>query len=137
MKMKVFTLMAVSAICLTGCGTVFNLASKEPQPYGGLANDIKVVAAPHLPAGSASSAGALAMVLALGAGEFCASAVADTLTFPFILFYEARISRENTAKQADYSKLPVQYSAGAVAAPPPQAFIDHPALVEDKGWESK
>jgi hypothetical protein len=95
MKAKSILLPAISALCLTGCGTIGNLASKDPQPYGGLAKDVEWFDTPHsvLNGGSSSKGGLVG--LGLCGCELASSGVADTLTFPLILCYEALIAHEN------------------------------------------
>jgi uncharacterized protein YceK len=136
MKMKGILLLAMSAVCLTGCGTVCNLASKDPQPYGGLAKDVDWFETPHSANGGSSSRGG-AILLGLCGCEFASSGVADTLTFPLILCYEALIAHENAKNEGNYSKLPVEYSVGAVAAPPAPTSAKPSIPVEDKGCEGK
>ena len=130
MKMKGFILLAIAALCLTGCGTIGNFASEHPQPYGGVVIDMNSV-------GSGNYSGSRALVvpiLALGTAEFCASVVGDTLTVPYILWREVRLSCENAAKEAAFSKMPTLDSTDSVVTP---AAADPSAPVADKGSESK
>ncbi len=115
MKMKDILILTMSAFCITGCGTICNLASKEPQPYGGLARDLEFANSAQLSA--PQSPWAFVGALGICAGEFGASGIADTVTFPFILCYERRKARDNPTKKCDCSMLPAEYSVGAVVPP--------------------
>ena len=107
-------LLAVFAVLLSGCGTICNFAGGEPAPYGGVAKDLEV--AEHSSGGGGiRSASSIVAVCALCAAEFCASAVADTLTLPFILIPAAMRTREAAADGRPLP--PAQYSAGAAADP--------------------
>ena len=120
MKRIGFFLLAICAVCLSGCGTICNFASGDPQPYGGLTRDMdRVGSGQQGGGGHISSPLAIPILLGLGAGELVATSIADTLTMPyFIISRQAEIKRDQTENKEDYSKLPVQYSAGAAVLTP-------------------
>jgi uncharacterized protein YceK len=76
--------LAISALSLTGCGTICNLASKDPQVYGGPAKDFEVVQYFH---GCGGIGGAVVLV-----SDMCISLVGDTLTLPILLYRRERLS---------------------------------------------
>jgi uncharacterized protein YceK len=91
--------LATALVTLTsGCGTVCNLVSEEPQVYGGVKRDLGVAAgAGHLPASSPSlgpsdGKGALVLLAFCGA-ELGASFVGDTLSLPWLLYQDNRDPR--------------------------------------------
>jgi uncharacterized protein YceK len=73
---------AAVAALLSGCGTVRNLASGDPDVYGGVQKDLELVQTPP-PQGQRG--GGAGLVLLMGA-EICCSAVADTLTLPLAVY---------------------------------------------------
>jgi uncharacterized protein YceK len=100
-------------IFLSGCGTVCNLASGKPEPYGGVAKDVEFAAARQStrvdqPQISGGSHPALVLALVMGAsyGDFCASAVADSVTLPFILAWYAANTDKSTVKIEENPQTP-------------------------------
>jgi hypothetical protein len=92
--------MALSAVALMGCGTVRNLLSEHPKPYGGLAQDFTTVSSPDMkmPSFSQASQGsgkgavfALGLILGLGATELCATGIADTLCLPYFYLRDGEL----------------------------------------------
>jgi uncharacterized protein YceK len=92
-------LMALSVVPSPGCGTVRNLTSEHPQAYGGLANDFGAAGSsggwsgpsvPLCPHGFTGDPRALlfglAVIVGVGATEFCATGIADTLCLPYFYF---------------------------------------------------
>jgi hypothetical protein len=119
MRGKSLALAFLAALLAKGCGTVGNFASGRPEPYGGVARDIEFARergeTPLLGSGISSPQGA-AVLLALCAGELCASAVADTLTLPLIACRERKAWNPDP-RNDEAPPDPPQYSAGAVADP--------------------
>jgi hypothetical protein len=117
---------AALAVSSFGCGTVANLKSGHPEPYGGVQRDVAFLAGPspfsfekrdfEKDNGDAIFA---AVIMGFWGAEFCASGVADTLTLPFIARRAEEKEREDkkNAELGDYAHLPVQYAAGAVVDP--------------------
>jgi hypothetical protein len=116
-------MMALSAVPMMGCGTVRNLLSEHPQPYGGLASDVGTVSSsgsssgpsqPLFPQGINGDPRALLLGLALVAGigvtELCVTGVADTLCLPYFYLRDGELfpkdSRSDNTR--DFSALPVQ-----------------------------
>ena len=103
---------AIFAVLLSGCGTVFNFAGGNPQPYGGVAKDVEFAAAyqaalqdkpPRQQTGvSGHSPLALACLLGLYYGDFGASAIADTLTLPVILVGASRSTSDIPVRSEDF-----------------------------------
>jgi uncharacterized protein YceK len=110
-------LLATVLVGLTsGCGTVCNLASDNPQPYGGVTRDLDFLAKPgHL--GRSNNGTGAALVLSLWGADVCVSAVCDTLTYPLFVLREGQ-KREAERAIFDDPSMTVQYSCGAVASPP-------------------
>ena len=85
---------ALAAALASGCGTIVNFASGDPEIYGGPRKDIEflqtprsVQAAPNTPAGSSGSAGrGAAFVAAFVVADIPVSLVADTLTLPLAVY---------------------------------------------------
>jgi uncharacterized protein YceK len=79
----VLVAMASLAVSGSGCGTVRNLASSDPERYGGVAKDIEYMGTPQSGSGKSHP-----LVIAVLGGELCASCVADTLTLPYVVLRE-------------------------------------------------
>jgi uncharacterized protein YceK len=84
-------LIAFLSAAVSGCGTVANLMSENPTPYGGIHKDLEFVASGKTafdlsgsPSTSNSPWGA-ALLLGLFAAEPPLSLLADTVTLPFVL----------------------------------------------------
>jgi uncharacterized protein YceK len=120
MPPKWFALLTMASFALSsnGCGTVCNLLSKEPKPYGGLATDAAVLGSMGpFPAGSGGK-GALVLLAFCGC-ELCATGLADTLMLPYFYYRAKRdLAKARSAEDGDlperYWDLPPQYSVGGV-----------------------
>jgi uncharacterized protein YceK len=109
-------LAAVAACAVTwcGCGTVCNLASTSPQPYGGVEKDIEFVSTPSET--DFSNSGQIGVIVfALCAADICVSGVADTLTLPLLVLRE----KKALSAPEDVPDLPAQYSCGATVSAVP------------------
>jgi hypothetical protein len=130
MRKKWIALLAGAAFSAGGCGTVCNLASRHPEPYGGLARDLAVLAAcPPLEPGGGGSGEAVFFCAVLGvcAGEFCATGLGDTLTLPLVDRLAANKEREKSADGSACANLPVQWSSSwdlCVDSPPDEPTAD-------------
>jgi uncharacterized protein YceK len=110
-----------AAIALAGgCGTICNLASNDPEPYGGVANDLSVLASPLNLCPNDGEAALWA--LGIWAADVGVCLVADTLTLPLVYSWD-RISwrgvlpRRRIELDTDATDRPPGFSAGAVASP--------------------
>jgi uncharacterized protein YceK len=76
---------AVAAVSLSGCGTIANLCSGDPEvPLGGVQKDLEAFNTPcAMHAGTGKGA---ALIVLLLPTELCLSLVADTLTLPLAIF---------------------------------------------------
>jgi hypothetical protein len=106
---------ALALVVLTsGCGTVCNLASEQPEVYGGLKRDLTVVAGVGNSSGHPVSLGSdprvFLVLLALGGAEFGASFVGDTLSLPLILYLD---KQEFGVGLLDEPLADPQFSSGA------------------------
>jgi uncharacterized protein YceK len=126
MKNILPAIVASAAVLLSGCGTIVNLCSGDPEiPLGGVQKDLQVVDSPRASGfGTGKSA---ALVVLLIPVELCLSVVGDTLTLPLAIFI----------KRAGYpprDNEPVAASAprdGAAAPPPSAAATDAPKTETD------
>jgi uncharacterized protein YceK len=73
----------ISSLLPSGCGTIVNLRSGDPEVYGGVAKDVEFVMTPQALGGEGGSGGL--GVLMLMAGEVGLSLVGDTLTLPVVI----------------------------------------------------
>jgi uncharacterized protein YceK len=103
----------VLPLLLSGCGTVLNFTGGKPVPYGGVAKD---VAFAWTPAEGRNGGGGGQGLLFLWLADFGLSAVADTLTFPAVLYLVAIKGKSGPDTPAPPNS-PAQYSVGAVAVP--------------------
>jgi hypothetical protein len=120
-----WVVLAVTAFFLAGCGTVCNLASNEPEIYGGVAKDVEFASIPHFDVKEGSGGGA-AVLLGLWLAEACLCGAGDTLTVPVVLYRQARMERFSVPASGPETEVgqvglspPVQDTAGAEVAPPP------------------
>jgi hypothetical protein len=81
---------ALTALCLNSCGTIANLASKDPQVFGGLQKDAELLTGVHpSPTPVVHGDGrAVLFFLALVAAEPCLTLVGDTVTLPLVLWLQ-------------------------------------------------
>jgi hypothetical protein len=131
MKRKWIALLttALSALPLAGCGTVRNLLSDHPEPYGGLARDAgglardadsagsSVPSAPIFPQGISGGDPrgllfGLALIVGIGATELCATGLADTLCLPYFYLRDGELFPKDCRSDdtRDFSAMPVQDS---------------------------
>jgi hypothetical protein len=76
---------ATCGLSLSSCGTICNLADKDPQVYGGVQKEIEFVQKPgHMGPSQGSGRGVLAIFLLLPA-EACLTLAGDTLTLPVVV----------------------------------------------------
>ncbi|HEY7311087.1 MAG TPA: hypothetical protein VH643_17110 [Gemmataceae bacterium] len=75
-------LAVTAAFLLSGCGTICNLASGDPDIYGGVKKDVTFIQTPN--SGGVSGQGGAVILLVLAA-ETGLSLVADTLTLPLVV----------------------------------------------------
>jgi uncharacterized protein YceK len=115
MRGKSLALALLAPLLANGCGTVGNFASGRPEPYGGVARDIEFARERGDKPLLGSNPEGAAVLLALCAGELCASAVADTLTLPLIACRERKAWNPDPLNDEAPPDPPPQYSAGAVA----------------------
>jgi uncharacterized protein YceK len=93
-------LAAAMVISLSGCGTVCNLTSRDPDNYGGVQRDLKfaddATANGGLLSGASGGGGgtgdgwAAVFVLALYGADLTLSIVGDTLTLPLAAYLRHR-----------------------------------------------
>ncbi len=126
---------AISALWSSGCGTVLNLVSRDPERYGGVAKDCQFALTSHVMNTPADFKGTI-VVLALWLAEVCASGMADTLTLPLIPCPEPQIAQPEGGPEAniapvksDAQNYQAQFSVGAIAvspSPEPAAVLGKP-----------
>jgi hypothetical protein len=88
-------------VSLNGCGTIMNLASRDPVvPFGGVQKDVEVLQ-PSRPLTQSGDAGqGPVVIIAFAAAELCLSAVGDVLTLPVALWIcNARDARDGTCSR--------------------------------------
>jgi hypothetical protein len=79
-----------------GCGTVCNLAEKEPVAFGGVQKDIQFIMTPSAgrmadsPASTHPGQNQVIFALVIMPAEVGLSCMADTLTWPFIVYLNHR-----------------------------------------------
>jgi uncharacterized protein YceK len=79
----------VSALPLSGCGTIRNLSSESPSPYGGVEKCLNDPV--HVNPGANLQGQGVLVLLALLAADLPLSFLADTLTLPYVCSqYEAK-----------------------------------------------
>ena len=96
---------AVLAVLASGCGTVLNFASGDPDVYGGVQRDIQVVFTPDSVAFTpntvpSSDAMAGVVVVALVAADIGLSAICDTLTLPLTIYLRQNEKTPNVSDLA-------------------------------------
>ncbi len=101
-------LTALVATACCGCGTICNLASSDPQVYGGPEKDIEIWSERGMPRGQ--NVGAFAF-LGLCLADLPVSLVGDTLTLPLAIYLQqrrdaSRDSRVESTALADSNEAP-------------------------------
>jgi uncharacterized protein YceK len=101
----------------SGCGTIGNLASGRPEPYGGVAKDIEFLETPTTTPQTGQGGPIFA---AVWLADLCVSATLDTLTLPLVIHRDVRLQRLNPGPaEGDAAPERKQFSVGAVAEPSP------------------
>jgi len=105
----------------SGCGTILNFRSGDPEVYGGIQKDVEFIMTPPAAGGGAtngSGPGGAAPLLIVAA-DAALSLVADTLTLPVLLRKrrmdqdrEAEISLTDREKETTASRTPPDVSLG-------------------------
>src|SRR5262249_7527664 len=92
----------IAAILLSGCGTVCNFATGDPEIYGGVQKDIAFIMTPpgpdQVPRVNESPGKAAVFYVAVVFADACLSLVADTLTLPLAICLR---QNDTTAQAAD------------------------------------
>jgi uncharacterized protein YceK len=114
----------LAALSLSGCGTVCNFRSGNPEIYGGIEKDVQYLMKPRTEPVSGQKGGPF--LLALWCADVTCCALADTLTLPLIVCLERRKRQEDSQGSAS----PAQYSSGAGAPSagplaPPTHPVEH------------
>jgi uncharacterized protein YceK len=80
---RILVVLAVSAIWVSGCGTIANLETGKPELYGGVQKDVELLETPRpQPHGiGIRNLGALVLFV-----DLPLSAVGDTLTIPIAIY---------------------------------------------------
>ena len=124
-------LLALFAALSGGCGTIRNLASSQPEPYGGvgyaLEYDAAVRASPQGQSDTCvSGSSPLEMLwdLAWCCPDTCTSAVGDTITLPIVLARMPKATKRPSSSNNAYWQMPAAYTVGANAAGPDAATAD-------------
>lgn len=100
---QIALLLALAAVSLCGCGTVFNLVGKDPQAFGGVQKDLDFIDTPnHL-----GKAG----IVVYADVPLCF--VADTLTLPLVVY----LIQHPRATHREYA--PARMNDGPAPAPIP------------------
>ncbi len=99
-------LLALLPLAFGGCGTVANLASPTPEVYGGIRNDLEFDRV-------AWSSEGLHIGPTTVLADLCWSAVADTLTCPFVYYLAWKRSTKSEEQAPALSS-----RAGATPFPP-------------------
>jgi uncharacterized protein YceK len=92
---RIAALVVIPAFLASGCGTISNLSSGDPDVYGGVQKDVNYIQtpraanyvsspAPGLPNVAVNKGGAF--LLALAVADTGLSLVADSLTLPVVLY---------------------------------------------------
>jgi uncharacterized protein YceK len=77
-------LLTVATVWFSGCGTICNFASGDPEvPFGGVQKDLKYFQTPRSEGPSGETAAKAALILL--PAELCLSFIADTLTMPLAI----------------------------------------------------
>jgi uncharacterized protein YceK len=94
---RITVLLAISAISMSGCGTIANLQTGKPDFYGGVQKDVELLQTPRpQPQGiGIRNLGALVLFV-----DLPLSVVGDTLTMPLAI-YEWHRGEGNTDSVAD------------------------------------
>jgi uncharacterized protein YceK len=104
----------------SGCGTVCNLASDRPFVYGGVARSVTTGEQACAAVRSSSPACycfGVVTIAGLTGADVCASAVGDTLTYPFLYSFRRPPKLPQPSDGGD-SLLNLQHAAQAYPAPP-------------------
>jgi uncharacterized protein YceK len=122
-----FLVVGIALVSSSGCGTVLNFASGDPEVYGGVKQDAEILRMLYNTTSNNTDGGGkkAAVCLALLFTDFPLSTMGDTITLPFTLFREPKIPSEDRSSP---TFLP-QYSYGAIAAPPASFSVVEPVAL--------
>ncbi len=108
------------AVSSMGCGTLLNLKSGHPEPFGGVQRDIEFLNTPAEGDREFKTNGdygvLAAVIMGVWGADLCASGICDTLMLPFLARLDEKKDRQDRekAERGGYADLPAQYSCGAV-----------------------
>jgi hypothetical protein len=127
-------MMALSAVPVAGCGTVRNLLSEHPRPYGGLASDLGAVSSsgssngpsqPLFPQGYTGDPRGLllglALIVGIGATELCVTGLADTLCLPYFYLRDGELFPKDSPLDDETDATP---KPALEPWPPPNLYWD-------------
>ncbi len=77
-------LVVISSLLTSGCGTILNLRSADPEVYGGVQKDVEWIMTPAA-GGTGTASGGNPAELVIIAAEVGLSLVGDTLTLPLVI----------------------------------------------------
>jgi len=80
---RIAVLVGISAFLVTGCGTISNLTTEQPELYGGVQKDIQLLETPHT---EPSGIGIRNLGLLVLFVDLPLSFMADTLTVPIAIY---------------------------------------------------
>lgn len=83
---RIAAVVLLSPFFASGCGTILNLASGDPDVYGGLQKDVNYIQTPRSGGTSGVNVGGQAgmILFAAVAADTGLSLIADTLTLPLV-----------------------------------------------------
>jgi uncharacterized protein YceK len=82
-KTRTALFVALAVVALVGCGTVRNLATGDPEIYGGVQKDVEIFQTPPAKSGILINPMTLALFTPV---DLCLSLVADTVTLPLAVW---------------------------------------------------
>jgi uncharacterized protein YceK len=133
---RFFALLTAAAVALTGgCGTVCNLVSNTPKPYGGVDRSVETYLTveeglsfeAHSPKDFLAYFIVVGWISAVAGADVCVSAAADTLTYPLLPYFQGKPRPADTAARAarpDGTPLNLALAATAFPPAPPSPAAD-------------
>jgi uncharacterized protein YceK len=91
---RLAAVLALAGVLLVGCGTIRNLASGDPDIYGGVQKDVAFIQTPPTRQGVGVNPATLAVLMPV---DLCLSFVGDTLTLPVAICLRQNASGDGQA----------------------------------------
>jgi hypothetical protein len=120
-RTPIVVVVAALAVLQGGCGSVCNLASKDPRVFGGPLIDAQVLTTPPPDGASPPSGNGAAYLVAIIAADMAISCAVDAMTIPLALLLQRESGNESCSRADNQIALAPSPALPSEPAPPASA----------------